>query len=292
MGVPSSGAADGLSLALANRLVGNALEACGLEVTLTGISMEFDGDAHIAVTGAPCEIRLNDQTQLSHRMLRVSAADTLTLSPASSGCRSYIAVAGGLDGEDWLGSSSTYMPAGLGGHSGRALKAGDIIRIMPVDLPFAQIVQTPDELCPHIGRSWLLRTVTGPEFDLLDSTSQTVMFRDTFMLSQRLNRMGAELEGSVLKIEETGRMPSTAMFPGTLQCPPGGRPFLLMVDGGVTGGYPRIAHVIRADRHMLGQLRPGDRVQFVKVNIAHANGVLRAKTELLRSWLGDTFDLW
>lgn len=104
--------------------------------------------------------------------------------------------------------------------------------------------------------------------------------------------MGGALDGAPVAAPGDGRMPSAAVFPGTVQCPPSGVPFLLMADAGTTGGYPRIAQIIRADRHLMGQIRPGDTVRFLKVSPDKAAEVLRDKTALFSDWLGDAFELY
>jgi biotin-dependent carboxylase-like uncharacterized protein len=292
-GVPASGAADTLSLALANRLVGNDLQATGLEVTLSAASFRFTQKGTIALTGGTADITVNKQQELAHRRINVQSGDYLNINTLTKGARIYMAVAGGMRGANWLGSDSTYLPAGLGGHQGRALRREDLISIgfpqQSIAAP-TQETRTPPDLRPHIGHSWMLRAVPGPDMHLV-SGSVAEFYNQTYRLSRRTNRMGAALDGHILKLNSGGRLASAAVFPGTVQCPPDGMPFLLMADAQTTGGYPRIAQVIRADRHMLGQIRPGDRIQFRRCTPQEAANVLREKTVLLQKWLGNTFQL-
>jgi len=291
-GVPSCGPADPLSMALANHLVGNALDAPALEITLSAASFRFTDNTAIALTGADAKISIAGKSQLQNSKIDVIQDTILTVSPLK-GARIYLAVAGGFQADTWLGSSSTYLPASLGGHQGRALKAGDQIHAHNVPKSSFQTdltLATPSALRPFIGHSWMLRAVAGPDIDLL-SKGEAEFYKKTYTLSNRANRMGAELEGPPLALKSDGRLPSSAVFPGTVQCPPSGKPFLLMVDAGTTGGYPRIAQIIRADRHMLGQIRPGDRVQFKRTTPEEAATTLKAKTTLFTPWLGDTFQL-
>lgn len=290
-GVPRCGPADALSHALANRLVGNAGNKAGLEITLNGAEFAFETDVTLALAGAETEIHLAGARAALHETLFAKAGDRLTVRPFKRGCRVYLAVAGGFEGENWLGSASTYLPAGLGGYAGRALKAGDKLLFAKPPEPALPKLRTPTHLRPHIGASWMLRACPGPDFEELSKQDQSTLFETRFTLSHRANRMGAELIGRKLSTGSTGRLPSAAVFPGTLQCPPGGHPFLLMVDAGTTGGYPRLAQLIRADRHMLGQLRPGDHLQFKRSSAEDAAIVLKEKTALLRDWLGNAFEL-
>ena len=131
LGVPASGAADPLSLALANRLVGNALLAPGIETTLTGVRLLFEDDGFAAITGAKAKARLNGERVKLHRTLAVAAGDELEIGPAKAGARNYLALAGGVAVDEVLGSASTYLPAGFGGFEGRALRSGDVITVGP-----------------------------------------------------------------------------------------------------------------------------------------------------------------
>lgn len=288
-GVPSGGGADALSLALANRLVGNPPDAPGLEITLSGARLRFLNGGVISLTGGQCNMTLAGRSVLEHETLVPKTGDILDIGSLTKGTRIYVAAAGGISGSDWLGAVSTYLPAGLGGHHGRALKDGDELITNPST--FSKTLQTPAGLRPHIGRSWALRTAPGPEFDMLDQAGQRALFAMPWSASQRLDRMGAALEGPVLQLNSDGRLPSAAVFPGTLQCPPSGQPFLLMAEAQTTGGYPRIGQIIRADRHMLGQLRPGDRLTLIRTEPEEAARILRSKTALFRDWLGDAFEL-
>ncbi len=129
LGVPAAGAADPLSLALANRLVGNPSLAPALELTLSGATLRFGTDAWFAVTGAKAKARLNGERIKLHLTYRARAGDALEIGGARAGARNYVAVAGGVLADEILGSASTYLPAGLGGHEGRALDVGDVLAI-------------------------------------------------------------------------------------------------------------------------------------------------------------------
>ena len=286
LGMPASGAADPLSLALANRLVGNASLTAGLEITLWGATLRFEGDGIIAVTGAKSGLELNGKRVKRHRALDVTSGDELVLHPAKAGARNYLAFAGGVDAEPVLGSASTYLPARLGGINGQALTAGDIIETGangggPV------VRKTPKSFRPRATSSWALRASAGPEADLLDEDTRFDLFDTNFSIGERADRMGLELLGMRIEIASEGRMPSAPVFPGTVQCPESGRPFLLSVDAQTTGGYPRIAQVARVDRHLIGQLRPGNHVRLLWRDPAAAADELRAKIDYWSQWLPD-----
>ena len=287
LGVPTSGPADRLSHALANRLVGNGLLAPTLEITLGPFEAVAEADMSAALTGAEGRLSVDDQSVPFHRCLMLRRGQTLRVGHPHRGCRTYLSVAGGFEGACWLGSMSTYLPAGVGGFSGRALRAGDRIGLAGEPSATGPADETPAACRPPLLESWALRAVRGPD---VPASSASVL--DTgFVLSRRSSRMGGALEGQVITADTEQDHPSSAVFPGTVQCPPDGRPFLLGVDAQTTGGYPNMAQVIRADRHLIGQIRPGDRVRFLETTPEAAADALRKKTALFTDWLGCAFDL-
>jgi len=284
LGVPASGAADPLSLALANRLVANPVFAPALEITLSGMSLRFLSDTFIAITGAKANAKLNGERIKLHRTIAVRNGDRLTVGAARAGARSYLAVAGGFDGSEMLGSVSTYLPAGFGGFEGRALRDGDLLSTGPFDFAPAMI-KTPKAFRPRAPESIAIRACEGPEYGLLDEDSRFDLFDTNFTVGNRADRMGLRLDGRRFEIRSGGRMRSAPVFPGTIQCPEDGYPFLLSVDAQTTGGYPRIACVARVDRHLLGQLRPNTHVRLLWRDVDSAVDELRAKQDYWRDWL-------
>lgn len=284
LGVPASGAADPLSLALANRLVGNAAFAPALETTLTGVSLRFEGDCFVAVTGARARARLNGERVKLHRTLAVVEGDELEVGPAKAGARNYLAFAGGIAVDEVLGSASTYLPAGFGGYRGRALRASDGLAVRPVS-EAPKKLKTPKDFRPPAGSSWALRACYGAEVELLNKESRFDLFDTNFSVGNRADRMGLQLEGARFGVRSGGRLASAPVFPGTIQCPEDGRPFLLSIDAQTIGGYPRVAQVARADRHLIGQLRPGDHVRLLWRDIDSAREELLAKHAYWREWL-------
>jgi biotin-dependent carboxylase-like uncharacterized protein len=283
-GVPASGAADPLSLALANKLLGNAWDAPAIEATLLGPTLRFERECQFSIAGAVAALRLNGDEIQPHQSLIASAGDELAIGAAEVGARTYLAVAGGFAAEDILGSSSTNLQAGFGGLQGRALTAGDVLRFEPAA---AESATTPDAYRLPISSSWALRACVASETDLLDDGSLDHLFNTNWTIDRRADRMGVRLEGPRLAVSSDGRMPSAGVIPGTIQCPEDGSPYILSVDAGTVGGYPRIAQVARVDRHALGQLRPGDHVRLLQREPDDAVVELRAKLAYWREWLPD-----
>ena len=286
LGVPASGPADPLAMALANHLVCNSVMCPALEVTLSGIELEFDSDTSFAISGAPSECALNGSPIEFHRSYQANTGDELFLGAAQTGARVYIAFAGGLIADEILGSGSTYLPAEIGGYKGRALEQGDRLQLsLPGHAKNSRT--TPEEFRPPITNRWAVRTCEGPEAGLLDGTERNALFDRKFTIGNRADRMGLQLEGQTLGIQSEGRLPSAPVFPGSVQCPEDGTPFLLSVDAQTTGGYPRVAQVARVDRHTLGQLRPGDHVRLLRRTPEQAAEELQDKLDYWRAWLPD-----
>ena len=284
LGVPASGAADPLSHALANRLFGNRWDAPALESTLLGPTLRFEKECAFAVSGATAAASINGDNVSFHETIVANAGDELEIGAAEQGARCYLAVAGGFDADEVLESSSTYLAAGLGGLQGRALEQGDVLRLSPRT---CDALRTPDEFRVPMSSSYALRTSPSFEFQLLSDESVNNLFDSNWTVSRRADRIGVQLEGATLEISSDGRMPSAGVFPGTVQCPESGTPYVLLADAGTVGGYPRIAQVVRADRHLLGQLRPGDHLRFLRRDTASTADELRAKLDYWRPWLED-----
>jgi biotin-dependent carboxylase-like uncharacterized protein len=263
---------------------GHEWDAPALEATLLGPTLRFDRECAFAVTGAVAVVTLNGDEIQAHESRTASAGDQLAIGAAEIGARSYIAVTGGFAADEVLGSSSTNLQAGFGGLQGRALLAGDVLRC---DSVVAESARTPDEFRLPMSSTWALRTCIARETDLLDDDSLDHLFNTNWTVARRADRMGVRLEGPRLAVSSDGRMPSAGVIPGTIQCPEDGSPYVLSVDAGTVGGYPRIAQVARVDRHVLGQLRPGDHVRLLRREPDDAVTELRAKLAYWREWLPD-----
>ncbi len=283
LGVPQSGAADRLSFALANAAAGNPWDAPALECAATGPEMRFEAPAAFALGGADMSAKLNDMTVSAYAAQSAKEGDVLNLGPARNGLRAYIAIAGGVAAKIDFGSAATYAPAGLGGIDGRALAAGDAIE--RTDAPASQFIETPTSATPTISGDVFLRVVAAPEFHLIDADAQKKFHSEAFTASRRANRMGVELNGASIHPPEDFSMLSSPVFPGTVQCPPSGNPFLLLADAQTVGGYARIAQVIGPDLHLAGQIRPGAKVWFKGVSPEEARDIAAQQTAFYSAYL-------
>jgi antagonist of KipI len=267
--------------------VGGAMDALALRVAnlLAGPTLEFERDHLIAICGADLSATIEGEPVPLQRPVFVPAGSTLAFGAPRSGCRAYLAVSGGIDVPEVMGSRSTDLRAGIGGLAGRALQAGDEVRIgesaavVPADRTplrwFAGVI-------PHSAAYPTLRIVPGAEFDHLDEPSRKRLLEDPFRVSHQADRMGYRLEGPELRLADCAELISTAVCPGTLQLPPDGRPILLMVDCATTGGYAKIAHVVSADLSRAAQLKPGDSFRLRAISLSEAHNLYRQQEADLR----------
>jgi biotin-dependent carboxylase-like uncharacterized protein len=254
LGVPRSGAVDPGSLSLANRLVGNAEGAAGLETTATGCRVRVGRATAIAVAGAICEVRIDDRAAAWGAAVPVPAGSTVTLGAASSGLRSYLAVAGGIAVEPELGSRATDVLSGLGP---AALRVGD-------RLPFGPAAGPPsDAEAVPARRKDVVEVVLGPRADWFTPAALDVLDGAAYTVLAESNRIGIRLAGPVLERATPGaELPSEPMVLGAVQVPPSGRPVIFLHDHPTTGGYPVVAVVRAAGLAVCAQARPGEVLRF------------------------------
>jgi len=283
-GLPYAGPADPLSHALANRLVGNLLTETALEITYGGFEADLTEACSIAVTGAYGQVLVSGQPAPAHTTVHLKAGDHIEITPPEHGMRAYLAICSGFEAERVFESSSTYLPAQLGGLDGRALRQGD--RLAPVGPATAtSTLKTPQAYRPTFSNAVALRASASAETHLLNAKDQKTLFGETFIAGRQATRMGVTMTGHPLSPKSDGRMKSAPVFPGTIQCPPAGTPVLLLCDAQTTGGYPRIASIARCDRHLLGQIRPGDHIQLLERSPDDALSDFAEKQKMLSAWL-------
>jgi len=289
LGICPGGALDTLAMTLANRLVGNLDAAAGIEITMGGCEIRFEADTRIAIAGDDFGATIDGVALWPCWSVPVVAGQVLRLAGANrsthkDGLRTWLAVAGGIDVPVILGSRSTDLKAGFGGHQGRALKKGDKLMLGVPALDAQQLSRRPFGVRPpDLGldgdRATLLRVMPGPEFEQFTIASREALWGGSWRLTPQSNRMGSRLEGFELKRRRAVDMLSSAVIPGTIQVPPSGQPIILMGDAQTTGGYPRIGVVIRADLWKLAQAPLNGRLRLQQVDSAQA---LAAWDERLR----------
>jgi biotin-dependent carboxylase-like uncharacterized protein len=251
LGVPRSGALDEPALRLANRLVGNTESAAVLETTLTGITFGLDRATTLAVTGARCDVLVDDRVFGWGTPVTAAAGAVVRVGPATEGLRSYVAVAGGVDVALVLGSRSTDLLSGLGP---APLGAGDRIALGEPGRAPHGVEAVPR---PARGR---LRVRLGPRTDWFTPAAVEALHGATYTVAADSNRIGLRLAGPVIARRTDDELPSEGMVLGAVQVPPSGQPVVFLHDHPTTGGYPVVAVVVGEDLPVCAQARPGDRL--------------------------------
>ncbi|WP_223160892.1 biotin-dependent carboxyltransferase family protein [Salinicola aestuarinus] len=284
LGVPPSGALDTMSLALANALVGNAPDTGALEITLLGPTLVMKGgDCAVAVAG-DAEVLHNDCRVAPFCSLWLREGDVLTVRRVASGARAYLAVAGGFVAAPFLGSVATLARAGIGGFAGRPLAAGDQLGLATPGGGEASVGRRGEQHLPQREKR-AIRVVPGPQAGHFSRAKQARFFSAEWTISTLADRMGYRLTGPALASAGGHNIVSDALLTGSVQVPGDGQPIIAMNDRGTTGGYPKIATVIRADLARLGQMKPGDRLRFEAVDVAHAETLWRGRQEAFQAYL-------
>jgi antagonist of KipI len=278
-GVPPGGAMDRFAHAAANLIVGNDRTAATLECTLNGPRLAADRPCTIAVTGGDFDLRVNGDAAPMWTGITLAPGDELKLGRRRRGARAYIAVAGGIVADRWLGSMSTNLMTGRGGMHGRALLEGDVLAAgAPVDMPARSLA---DDLRPRYD-DHTLYVIDGPHIAMLSEESRATIFHSVFTVSHDSNRMGYRLDGPALATRGEDVL-SFGLVAGSLQVPSGGRPILLMADHQTAGGYPVVAAVISASMPIAAQLAPGDELRFTEISIDAALAMRAAQRATLES---------
>jgi antagonist of KipI len=275
-GMPVAGAMDELSMRLANTLVGNnEFEAC-LETTMLGPEIQFDSETVIAITGGNLSPKINGIDAPMWRSLKVNKDDILSFGILRSGCRSYIAAAGGFSVPVVMESKSTYIRGGIGGYEGRALRKNDKISLVGSNTDSLLIDRAiPQNELPQYSNEYTIRVILGPQEEYFTKESIDTFLSSEYVISNEADRMGYRLSGPKLEHSNGADIISDGITLGSIQVPGHGMPIIMMADRQTTGGYPKIATVISSDIHLLGQAKPGDKLKFSAISIELAHNVLK-----------------
>jgi len=301
-GVPVSGAMDAYSVRVANRLVGNDDDAAVLEITLAGPQLEFHTDHLVAVCGGDLSPTIDGKPVPMRRPVRISRGSQLVFGECVAGCRAYLAIAGGIDVPEVLGSRSTYVRAAIGGVYGRALKSGDrLAATITQQGRFEYLSETATYArdgfaAPHwsvqvnperfVKRPQEIRFVAGRHWETLTAAARSSFTNENFRVGPASDRMGYRLEGANLEgvgvnDAQRGSTASEAVAFGTIQLPPDGNPIVLMADCQTIGGYPRVGEVASVDLSLLAQLRPGDPLCFRRIALSEAQELMHLQEQAL-----------
>lgn len=283
-GVPLGGALDPAAASLANRLVGNDVEAPLLEVTTKGPELRWGAAAHIALAGADLGASVDGLSLPPGHSRRVGAGSTLCFgstprfgaTPGSSrgspGVRTYLAVEGGFVVDPVLGSASTDRRSGFGGFEGRAIRAGDVLRFQnglsrPLRVVGAGPERATGSAAPPAARLLVIPTPTG--LGWFGRSAIEAFVAGEWTVAVDSDRSGIRLRGPRIEAKVAG-IPSLGVPVGSIQVPPSGQPIVTMADGPVTGGYPVIGVVPRFELGRLAQAAPGDVFRFQRATVRDA----------------------
>jgi biotin-dependent carboxylase-like uncharacterized protein len=305
-GMPPSGAFDSFALRAGNLLVGNNPGGrylvgrdpgdAGLEILLFGCRLRATADHVIAVTGGDLNPTLNSAPIPMWQSIQMRTGDVLAFQKPRIGVRAYLAVAGGIEVPEFLGSKATNVRAAVGGVEGRILKSGDVLQIGEPSSPLSELVgrSWPQGKRREHGSPWTVRVVLGPQHELFQPQSVETFLTVDWKLSPISDRMGCRYIGPKLEflprpdylIEQAGSDPSNIVDDGTplggIQVPSGLEPIVMGADVPSFGGYAKIATVISADIGVVGQGKPGDTVRFRAVEVVEAEEIGLAIEDVLK----------
>jgi len=283
-GVPPGGAMDRFAIAAANRLVGNPESAGALEALLEGPALVALEGCLVAVGGGDFQPRVNGVEAPGWTAFWLAPGDRLSFAGRRSGARAYVACAGGLAGDRWLGSVATYQLVGRGGLEGRPLRAGDELALAAEPAHPAVVGRRlPEDRRPAYGDEPDLATIRGPHFERLGAASRRRLFSTWWEVSREADRMGYRLQGDPLELRGEELISFGLAF-GCVQVPASGQPILLMADHQTAGGYPAVAGVARAALPLAAQLLPGRRLRFRETSVTDAQAewwTLRAQLDAI-----------
>lgn len=294
IGVPPSGPFDSYALRLANRLLNNTEEAAVLEITLSGPTLQFNSDTTLLLGGAIFEVDLDGEPIDFWKPLPVKKGQTLTIGQVKdAGSRCYLAIAGGWQCPDYLGSKSTFTLGQFGGHCGRALRLGDVLQISSTTENPSYLSKNTADLIPSYGEHYKLRVIYGPHGapDFFTQEDIRIFFETDWEIHYNSSRTGIRLIGPKPEWArsdggEAGMHPSNihdnAYAIGAIDFT-GDMPVILGPDGPSLGGFVCPATVITADLWKLGQLKAGNTIRFIPVSLDTAVMLEKEQQQTLTS---------
>ncbi|KIL52934.1 5-oxoprolinase subunit C family protein [Jeotgalibacillus campisalis] len=296
-GIITNGVMDPFALRIANYIVGNEKDEAGIEVTLTGPTIQFEESMLIAVCGADYSALIDNEPMPLWRPVLVQKGSTLHMKFSKKGCRAVIAVGGGLDIPAVMNSKSTYVRAGIGGFKGRALEKEDVLQIGPLSEQTKQIIHSLTKKGKtYMTSDWsisaaylndlyereTIRVMKGRQYDEFSESSRNEFWEETYKLSPQSDRMGFRLNGPVLERTVSEELLSEAVSFGTIQVPSDGEPIILLADRQTIGGYPKIGQVASIDLPVLAQKKPGESLRFEKISHTEAQESILKRERAIR----------
>jgi biotin-dependent carboxylase-like uncharacterized protein len=283
LGFPPSGAMDDFSFRVGNLLVGNDENAAALEATYLGPRLRFGDDRIVAVTGAEMSPTVDGESHPTWEAFEIKAGQTLAFDHLRGGARAYVAVAGGIDVPEVLGSRSTYARVSVGGHEGRALIAGDELSL-GASPPLSERrvgVRLDEKHRPAFSKEVEVRIIVGIYSHRLTEESMTAFLDTEWSVTTDADRVGYRYRGIELEFLPRDEVPfgvgdapwntCSLNYPfGVIQIPGGVEPIVLMRDGVTGGNYASVGTVISADLDRVGQSKSHDKTRFCSISLDEA----------------------
>lgn len=264
-GVSASGPMDRLAYDAANAALGNRSGATAIEISLGGLVLHCkEGAITLAITGGDFVVEHGAQKSGSWTVLTIRKGERLAVRAGKAGSWAYLAFAGALQTEDWLGSRATHSTSGFGGG---AVQTGQSLVISDAgnrDDRLGDIAQ------PDLTSVGPIRVVTGPQDHHFSAGAVDQLLSESYNVTDAYDRMGMRLKGPFLELDGALSIPSEPIVRGSIQVSGDGVPTILLADHQTTGGYPKIATVVSCDTDRLAQFRAGHSLKFTSVSSEQA----------------------
>ncbi len=286
-GITAAGAMDLQALRIANKLVGNEAYQGAFEFSYFAPEFVVDdgpvrlalvGDMKAKITPASGEESYEVEGRQSFTM---QVGDSFKPGPINSRVYGYLAVQGGIEVPEFLGSQSTYARSKLGGFEGRALAQDDVVSVASIANTESQDLAVPS--LPEWNQSDPIRIVLGPQDDYFSDDQQALFLSQTYSVSRQVDRMGMRLEGEALKHITGADIASDGIAIGSVQVPANGLPIILLADHQTAGGYSKIATVITSDLPRLAHMKAGNSFSFRSISVDDAEEILMVEEKALMS---------
>jgi len=271
LGLSNGGPMDLDAYYYCNRLLENDANSSVIEITLGGLSLEAQTNSWICLTGAPMPLRVNHEPLSSWAVHKISSGDIIDIDYAASGTRAYLGVAQGFTVAPQFGSTATVVREGVGGLSGCALQAGDVLQYSEVAT--RQRLHLRPQHQPRYQRAATLRVIPGYQHRDFTREMKRRFFSHEFLVTQKSDRMGYRLQGPAIDCDIDG-IASEGIGFGAIQIPPDGQPIVLLNDRQTLGGYPKIGSILPIDAACLAQLQTGSSVHFAPISTHTAQRAL------------------
>lgn len=291
VGVPPCGPMDAYNFRIGNSILGNDESAPGLELTLRGGSYRFRTTVSFCITGADMKATLDGVEIPMYQVVHASAMQVLKFTDCKVGMRTYLLVAGGFDMPKIMGSSSTFIDGKFGGHNGRTLRTGDVLRLQEKCV-IDSIDSMPEKYRPKLTNEWTIGVIPGPQPtpEYLKPEYLKTLTESEYEVNFNSARTGIRLNGPIPQWVredggEAGLHPSNihdnAYAVGTLDLT-GDQSILLGPDGPSLGGFVCSVTTAKGEMWKLGQLHPGDKVHFRLLDLDQAKEIREAEEANLR----------